>query len=102
MLWAVALANEKKAKFRQIVKARNNGLLVLTDRYPQTDVPGASDGPLLSRYQGGKGLLSRIAAWERHIYRQFPFARRKNRYDIQSLRRRAHSGIRHGGTGLPF
>lgn len=71
VLWAVTLAGEKKAKQRQMVKARNNGLLVLTDRYPQSDMPGASDGPLLSRYLEGRGLLKRIGEWERRIYESF-------------------------------
>ncbi len=71
VLWAVTLASEKKTKQRQMVKARNNGLLVLTDRYPQSNMPGASDGPLLSRYQKGKGLLKKISDWEQRIYESF-------------------------------
>ena len=71
VLWAVTLAKEKKTKQRQMVKARNNGLLVLTDRYPQSNMPGASDGPLLSRYQEGHGLLKRISDWEHKIYESF-------------------------------
>lgn len=71
VLWAVTLAKEKKTKQRQMVKARNNGLLVLTDRYPQSNMPGASDGPLLSRYQNGKGLMKRISNWEQRVYESF-------------------------------
>lgn len=71
VLWAVTLAKEKKTKQRQMVKARNNGMLVLTDRYPQSNMPGASDGPLLSRYQNGKGLLKIISDWEQRIYESF-------------------------------
>lgn len=71
VLWAVTLAKEKKTKQKQMVKARNNGLLVLTDRYPQSNMPGASDGPLLSRYQDGHGLMRRIGNWEKHIYESF-------------------------------
>lgn len=71
IIWAVTLAKEKRKKLRQMVKARNNGLLVLTDRYPQINMPGASDGPLLSRYQNGKGLFKRISDWEYNIYRSF-------------------------------
>lgn len=71
VLWAVTLAKEKKAKQHQMVKARNNGLLVFTDRYPQSNMPGASDGPLLSRYQDGHGLLKRISVWEQKIYESF-------------------------------
>lgn len=67
IIWAVTLAKEKKSKIKQQTKARNNGLIVLTDRYPQTFFPGCSDGPLLSKYEG-KGLLGKIAAWEHKIY----------------------------------
>lgn len=71
VLWAVTLAKEKKTKQRQMVKARNNGLLVLTDRYPQSNMPGASDGPLLSRYQNRKGLMKIISDWEQRVYESF-------------------------------
>jgi len=67
IIWAVTLAKEKKSKIRQQTKARNNGLVVLTDRYPQTLYPGCSDGPLLSKYEG-KGLMGKIAAWEHRVY----------------------------------
>lgn len=68
ILWAIALANEKKSKFKQMAKARNNGLLVLTDRYPQTVMPGCSDGPLLNKYIHSGGILQKIAEWEKSIY----------------------------------
>lgn len=67
VLWAVTLAKEKKTKIKDQTKARNNGLIVLTDRYPQTLYAGCSDGPLLSKYEG-KGLMGRIAAWEHRVY----------------------------------
>ena len=71
IIWAITLAQEKKSKQKQMLKARNNGLLVLTDRYPQSNVPGSGDGPLLCKYYGGKGLISLIAEWERRIYESF-------------------------------
>ena len=71
IIWAVTLANEKKKKQRQMVKARNNGMLVITDRYPQSDMAGASDGPLLSRYSNSKGLTKKISDWELKIYESF-------------------------------
>lgn len=67
VLWAVTLAKEKKAKIKNQTRARNNGLIVLTDRYPQTLFAGCSDGPLLSKYTG-KGLMGKIAAWEHKVY----------------------------------
>lgn len=71
IIWAITLAKEKKSKQRQMVKARNNGMLVLTDRYPQSNMPGASDGPLLDRYRNGTGILKLVADWERRIYESF-------------------------------
>ena len=74
IIWAVTLANEKKKKLREMTKARNNGLVVLCDRYPQIEVAGYSDGPLLTRYLSkGKGLFYQIARWEYSIYRSFYF-----------------------------
>ena len=67
IMWAVTLAKEKRTKIRLQTKARNNGLVVLTDRYPQTLYPGCGDGPLLCKYNG-KGLMGKIAAWEHRIY----------------------------------
>lgn len=68
VIWAVTLAKEKKSKLNKITKARNNGMLVLIDRYPQTEVCGYSDGPLLSKYKNSCGLMRRIAEWEYRIY----------------------------------
>jgi len=69
IMWAVTLANEKKNKLKEITKARNNGLLVLVDRYPQTVMYGCNDGPLLTRYlKDGGWLTKKIARWEYAIY----------------------------------
>lgn len=72
LIWAVTLAKEKQKKLKEMTKARNNGLVVLCDRYPQTEVAGYSDGPLLTRYlPKGKGLFYKIAKWEFEVYRSF-------------------------------
>ena len=71
LIWAVTLALEKKTKQRKMIEARNNGLLVLTDRYPQSIMPGASDGPLLNRYRNSSGILRKISEWEWKIYDSF-------------------------------
>lgn len=69
VIWATTLANEKKKKLREITKARNAGMLVLIDRYPQTEIAGYSDGPLLTRYlEKGHGFLYRMAKKELAIY----------------------------------
>lgn len=68
VIWAVTLANEKKTKLRKITKARNSGMLVLIDRYPQTEIAGYSDGPLLNRYIKNKGLYGTAARYEKRVY----------------------------------
>lgn len=70
ILWAIVLAMEKNRKLGMITKARNNGILVLADRYPQIEVMGYNDGPLLDKYiKSPSSLLQKIARWERKIYR---------------------------------
>ena len=68
IIWADTLAREKKKKLRQITKARNRGMLVVTDRYPQIEAVGYSDGPLLDRYIESNGIAGRPARKERKIY----------------------------------
>jgi len=68
--WAMTLAYEKKKKIKEITRARNNGMLVLVDRYPQVLMPGCSDGPLLTKYlKKGKGFLYKQAKKELEIYK---------------------------------
>lgn len=70
--WAMALASEKKAKMREITKARNNGMIVLLDRYPQCKVYGVNDGPLLHKYINSKSkFLRNRAQREQQIYEMF-------------------------------
>lgn len=70
VIWATTLANEKKSKLKEITKARNSGMLVLIDRYPQTENPGFCDGPLLTKYLSkGHGFLYRKAVKELEVYK---------------------------------
>lgn len=70
VIWADTLASEKKKKLEEVTKARNNGMLVLIDRYPQTEITGYSDGPLLSKYlEKGSGFLHGKAKKELDIYK---------------------------------
>lgn len=71
VIWATALMLEKRNLLKKMVKCRNNGLLVLTDRYPQIDTPGYGDGPLLSGFLNRPGFLSKLAKQEYQIYYNF-------------------------------
>ena len=57
-IWAVVLAWEKRAKLRRAVRARNRGMIVICDRFPQTQVMGYNDGPLLAPWRESKGCSS--------------------------------------------
>lgn len=70
VIWAVTLAQEKKSKLTKITRAKNNGMLVLVDRYPQVEVAGYGDGALLRKYSNRKGLMKRISDWEYGIYKK--------------------------------
>lgn len=70
ILWALTLALEKKNKIYKILKARNQGMIVLTDRYPQIQFKGYNDGPLLRGWKNSKSKLKRkISEWEYEIYK---------------------------------
>jgi hypothetical protein len=68
-VWALVLSLEKRRRLRTSWKARNRGLLVVSDRYPQAQIAGFNDGPLLSHLASHRRpLLRRIARWERRPY----------------------------------
>jgi thymidylate kinase len=67
--WALALAAEKRARLRRTVRARNQGMVVLCDRFPQDQVAGFTDGPLLGAWASGPWRLQRaLARWEASVY----------------------------------
>lgn len=69
VVWALALAAEKRRKLRTAMLARDEGMVVVCDRYPQIQFPGQNDGPLLWRWsRSGSWLLRRIASWEARPY----------------------------------
>lgn len=69
-LWALTLSLEKRSKLRKATAARNRGMVVICDRYPQNQVMGFNDGPLLSAWQQHSSrLLRALANWERQAYR---------------------------------
>jgi hypothetical protein len=49
MVWALAVAADKKKKLASARRGINRGLIVLADRYPQDQILGFNDGPLLAR-----------------------------------------------------
>lgn len=67
VLWALALAREKRQRLQRAFDARHRGMLVICDRYPQAQQPGINDGPLLQLWSGA-GARGRISRWEARPY----------------------------------
>lgn len=70
-LWALTLAFEKRKKLSSAWKAKNQGKVVICDRYPQNQVMGFNDGPLLSNWIKHRfQWLQILARWEQTPYHQ--------------------------------
>lgn len=70
-LWALVLSVEKRSKLKRGWRARNRGLAVICDRYPQDQVHGFNDGPLLAKWRRHPSRLLRwLARWEGVPYRR--------------------------------
>lgn len=56
-------------RFRRMLALRGRGIAVITDRYPQVEVPGFYDGPGLSAGRPGSRLVAALARQELRLYR---------------------------------
>jgi len=64
-VWALVLALEKRQTLRRARRARDRGIVIVCDRYPQNQVMGFNDGPLLAVWSRSPSrLLRALAAWE--------------------------------------
>ncbi|MGB2923919.1 MAG: hypothetical protein WBB82_01300 [Limnothrix sp.] len=71
ILWAVILTYEKQNKLKQAYRAREKGMIVVCDRYPQTQFLGFNDGPLLGHENDHSSkLLKILRQWELRAYQQ--------------------------------
>lgn len=67
--WALSLAAEKRGKLKRLVRARNRGLVVICDRYPQNQIKGFNDGQLLQDYaDSDNAWLKKLSQWEASAY----------------------------------
>ncbi|MEN8159688.1 MAG: hypothetical protein ABFS41_06440 [Myxococcota bacterium] len=68
-VWALVLAHEKSRRLATAERARQRGIVVLCDRFPQTTVRGFNDGPLLTPWlESRQAWRRRLARWELGIY----------------------------------
>ena len=69
VIWALTLSYEKRRKLRWAWHAHERGMVVVCDRFPQNQVNGFMDGPLLSHWLGHRLWWLRVLArWERVPY----------------------------------
>jgi hypothetical protein len=61
-VWASVVAREKHNKLLAARRGADRGLVVITDRYPQDEIDGFNDGPLLTRLTNVPGWLRRFEA----------------------------------------
>ena len=65
--YALSKSKKRRAKFEQLLERRRAGVAIVTDRYPQIEVPGLHDGPILA----GRATTARLVAMqaeERALY----------------------------------
>lgn len=65
----------RKRRFDQVVAMRQSGIRVITDRYPQAELPGGFDGPGLAWTRRGTPAVERLAARERALYQDMAACR---------------------------
>ncbi len=65
MVWATVVAREKHSKLLAAHRGARRGLVVITDRYPQSQIGKFNDGPLLTRLAWAPKWLRRREA---HVY----------------------------------
>ncbi len=69
VLRGVVLARERRNKLQNGWRAKSRGLVVLGDRYPQNQIMGFNDGPLLDHLSDSSSRLLRfLARRERAVY----------------------------------
>lgn len=61
-IWATATALEKRSKLSAAHRGARRGLVVVTDRYPQNEIAGFNEGPLMPRLIGIPRWLRRFEA----------------------------------------
>lgn len=64
----IVLSRMRFRRYQRACRARALGYVVVSDRYPQIEVPGIYDGPLLSAARPGNAVVHFLARAERRIY----------------------------------
>jgi len=70
-VYAISLAIEKRSTVKKVIRARNKGMIVLCDRYPQNQIKGYNDGPLLQDPSDSHKLWGIFALVEQKVLAVF-------------------------------
>ncbi|OHD01015.1 MAG: hypothetical protein A2885_14060 [Sphingopyxis sp. RIFCSPHIGHO2_01_FULL_65_24] len=65
--YALNKSKKRRAKFDALLEQRRAGKVIVTDRYPQLEVPGLHDGPILAGIATSTSLAA-MQAEERALY----------------------------------
>lgn len=65
--YALRRSRKRRARFDALLERRRAGVAIVTDRYPQIEVPGLHDGPILAG-KAGNAALAEIQQRERALY----------------------------------
>ncbi|MBS1093125.1 nucleoside/nucleotide kinase family protein [Gluconobacter wancherniae] len=57
-------------RFQHMMRARRDGVIVITDRYPQAEIAGQCDGPGLSAARAGNAFVAWLARAEYRLYQR--------------------------------
>lgn len=64
-----AFTIRRKRRFNKMLKLRGNGKIIITDRFPQIDIPKTYDGPSLSIDEEGSAFVKWLAHRELKLFR---------------------------------
>ncbi|HXJ31629.1 MAG TPA: hypothetical protein VNG35_13370 [Gemmatimonadales bacterium] len=62
LVWILALSRERRRRARAARRAKGLGMIVISDRFPQSQFPEGNDGPRLTRWREHGSWVARAAA----------------------------------------
>lgn len=71
-IWATAAAIEKRIKLSSAHRGASRGLIAITDRYPQNEIAGFNEGPLMPRLTGVPRWLQRFESRAYSLAQRLP------------------------------
>lgn len=71
-IWATVAAIEKRIKLSSAHRGARRGLIVVTDRYPQNEIAGFNEGPLMPRLTGIPRWLQRFESRAYSLAQRLP------------------------------